>query len=107
MKYKLDLKEGVDFRVKRGHWLPKKVGVECIAFGKTLYHREKDGEVPLHEFFHIAQFHRYGVAQVLLHYLFYEGKNYIRYRNFGKAFSEIPFEVEAREFEERNRGTEE
>jgi hypothetical protein len=35
----------------------------------------------------------------VLHYLFYLSINMIRYRNFGKAFQFVPFEVEAREFE--------
>ena len=98
-KYNLDLKEGTDFRVKRGHWLPQKFGVECIAFGKTLYCRAVDADVPKHEFLHIVQFSEYGVVRVILHYLFHVGKNLCRFRNFGKAFRAVPFEVEAREFE--------
>ncbi|MFV1965481.1 MAG: hypothetical protein ACC628_08675 [Pirellulaceae bacterium] len=98
-EYNLDLKEGVDFRVKRGHWLPEKLGVECIAFGKTLYCREVNGEVPGHAFLHIAQFSRYGVTRVLLHYLFHVVRNYCRYRNFALAFRQVPFEVEAGNYE--------
>jgi len=98
-EYNLNLKEGVDFRVKRGHWLPTKLGIECIAFGKTLYCRTANGDVPKHEYFHIVQFSRYGVARVVFHYLFHVGKNCCRYWNLGKAFREVPFEVEAREFE--------
>ena len=98
-EYNLDLKEGVDFRVKRGHWLPAKLGIECIAFGKTLYLRTASGDVPKHEFLHIVQFARYGVARVVFHYLFHAGGNYCRYGNLGKAFREVPFEVEARDFE--------
>jgi hypothetical protein len=98
-EYNLDLKEGVDFKVKRGHWLPKKLGAEWIAFGRTLYCRQVDGAVPKHEFLHIAQFARYGVACVILHYLFHVGRKYVRCRNFGKAFRQVPFEVEARDFE--------
>ncbi|NQT38372.1 MAG: hypothetical protein HQ581_12825 [Planctomycetes bacterium] len=97
--YNLDLKEGVDFRVKRGHWLPKKLGADWIAFGRTLYCGKVDGEIPKHEFLHIAQFSRYGIARVILHYVFHFGRNYCRYRSFGKAFREVPFEVEARDFE--------
>lgn len=97
--YNLDLKEGVDFKVKRGHWLPAKLGIECIAFGKTLYCRAADGDVPKHEFLHIVQFSRYGVARVIFHYLFHISRNYFRYCNFAKAFREVPFEVEARDFE--------
>lgn len=98
-KYNLELREGVDFRVKRGHWLPSKLGVEWFAFGRTLYCRSVNGDIPRHEFLHIAQFARYGVARVILGYLFHLGRNYCRYRSFGKAFRNVPFEVEARSFE--------
>ena len=98
-QYNLDLKEGADFRVRRGHWLPRKLGIGYIAFGKTLYCRAADAEVPKHEFLHIVQFHEYGVARVLLHYAFHVGRNLLRFRNFAQAFRGVPFEVEAREFE--------
>jgi hypothetical protein len=98
-EYNLDLKEGIDFRVKRGHWFPEKLGVECIAFGKTLYCRKVDGEVPRHEFLHIAQFSKYGVTRVILHYLVHLVRNYYRYRNFAVAFRQVPFEVEAGNYE--------
>ena len=98
-RYKLDLREGIDFRVKRGHWLPRRLGGEYIAFGKTLYCRAADAEVPKHEFLHIVQFSEYGVVRVILHYLFHVGRNLCRFMDFGRAFCEVPFEVEAREFE--------
>ena len=98
-RYKLDLREGIDFRVKRGHWLPRKFGVDFIAFGKTLYCRAPDAEVPKHEFLHIAQFAKYGIARVLMHYVFHVAGNLCQSRNLGAAFREVPFEVEAREFE--------
>ena len=97
--YNLDLKEGVDFRVRRGHWLPRKLSVDCIAFGKTLYFRSTDEGIPKHEFLHLAQFHKYGAARVVLHYLFHLARNFCRYRNFRDSFCEVPFEREAREFE--------
>jgi len=98
-EYDLNLEEGVNFKVKRGHWLPKKLGVNCIAFGRTLYFGQVDGGIPKHEFLHIAQFHKYGVARVVLHYLFHLTKNFFRYGNFQDSFREVPFEREAREFE--------
>ena len=97
--YDLDLKEGVDYRVKRGHWLPRKAGVDCIALGATLYHARADGRVPKHEYLHLAQFSKYGVARVLLHYLVHFTRNYSRCRDLGKAFCDVPFEVEARRYE--------
>ena len=97
--YNLNLKEGVDFKVKRGHWLPKKLGVDYLAFGRMLYFRKVDGVIPKHEFLHLAQFHKYGVIRVVLHYLFHLAMNFYRYRNFRDSFCEVPFEREAREFE--------
>ena len=101
--YNLDLKEGVDFTVKRGHWLPKKLGVEYLAFGRTLYFRMVEGGIPKHEFLHLAQFHKYGVAGVVFHYLYHLARNLCRYRNFRDSFREVPFEREAREFEAQGR----
>lgn len=98
-EYRLDLQAGVDFQVKRGHWLPERFGVECIAFGRTMYLRGAPEEIPRHEFLHIAQFHRYGVPRVVLHYLVHVARNYRRYGNFKEAFREVPFEQEARAFE--------
>ena len=97
--YNLALKEGLDFKVRRRHWLPEMLGVECIAFGKTLYFKRVDGDIPKHEFLHLAQFHKYGVVRVIVHYLFHVARNLCRYGNFRDAFREVPFEREAREFE--------
>lgn len=98
-QYNLDLKPGVDFTVKRSHWLPEKLGIECIAFGKTLYLRGAAERIPQHEFLHIAQFHKYGIARVVFHYLQHIIKNYRRFGNFRDSFREVPFEKEARDFE--------
>jgi hypothetical protein len=98
-RYNLDLKAGVDFTVKRKHWLPEKLGSECIAFGKTLYLRGTEERIPQHEFLHIAQFHKYGVMSVVWHYLFHLARNYRRFGNFRDSFREVPFEKEARDFE--------
>jgi MoaA/NifB/PqqE/SkfB family radical SAM enzyme len=45
-EYDLDLEEGVHFAVKRNHWLPRKLGVGFLAFGKTLYCKDEDGGIP-------------------------------------------------------------
>jgi hypothetical protein len=97
--YKTDLIEGVDFTVKRPHWLPRKVGVEWVAFGRTLYGRTAEGPLPKHELLHLAQFRRYGISGVLLHYAFHFVRNRWSCGSAGRAFSEIPFEREAREYE--------
>ncbi len=100
-KYNLDLKEGIDFFVKKDHWIPKKMGVDYFAFGKTLYYRNSENRIPKHEFFHIVQFHRFGTLSVLFHYCYHLFKNSIKYKNFSKAFAQVPFEIEAREYEAR------
>jgi hypothetical protein len=100
--YKLDLAEGVDFKVKRKHWLPEKLGVDCVAFGRTLYVRKAESDIPRHEFLHLAQFHKYGVLRVILHYLFHISLNVCRYRNVRDSFCNVPFEREARDFEAKN-----
>lgn len=98
-RYNLNLKAGVDFKVKRNHWLPGKLGIGCIAFGRTLYLRGSEERIPQHEFLHIAQFHKFGVIKVVSLYLFHIIKNYRRFGNFRDAFREVPFEKEARDFE--------
>jgi hypothetical protein len=66
-KYRFDLREGADFRVQREHWLPDKLGVECIAFGKALYVRRRDGAILRHEFLHLVRFRTCGAPRVVLH----------------------------------------
>ena len=97
--YNLALQEGIDFYVKREHWLPRKLGVAYLALGRTLYCRAADAPVPKHEYLHLAQFHKYGRARVVLHYLYHVSRNYCRLRSFGAAFRAVPFEVEARDYE--------
>jgi hypothetical protein len=98
-KYNLTLQPGVHFQIKENHRIPQKMGVDYFVFGRTMYCRGKMLNLPKHEFLHVAQFRKYGSFLVLMHYLFYLIINLIRYRKFGKAFAEVPFEVEARLFE--------
>ncbi len=102
-KYRLDLRAGKDFMVRENHRLPVKMGAEIFVFGKTMYCRNSLTEIPRHEYLHIAQFRKYGSLLVLIHYTFYLTVNFLRYRNFGKAFRMVPFEVEARDFEESSK----
>jgi hypothetical protein len=98
-KYNLKLKPGEDFKIKENHRIPQKMGVDFFVFGRTMYCRNKMEKLPKHEFLHVAQFRKYGSFLVVVHYLFYLTINLVRYRNFGKAFVEVPFEIEARIFE--------
>ncbi len=98
-KYNLNLQAGKDFFIKENHRIPHKMGVGFFVFGKTMYCRGTMGKLPDHEFLHVAQFRKYGSFLVVLHYLFYLSLNMLKYRNFGKAFQQVPFEVEARKFE--------
>ena len=97
-KYNLNLREGVDFKVKECHWLPEKMNVDYFVFRKTMYCRNHRVHLPKHEFLHLAQFNKYGTVVTLIHYLYYGIKNIIKYRKLSTAFQEIPFEVEARAF---------
>jgi hypothetical protein len=99
-KYNLELKAGKDFMIKENHWLPEKMGADFFVFGKIMYCRRSMGTLPDHEFLHIAQFSKYGTILVILHYLLYLSLNLIRFWNFKKAFIAIPFEIEARSYEE-------
>lgn len=99
-KYRLDLQPGIDFKIKENHRIPEKMGVDFFVFGKTMFCRNKMEKLPAHEYLHVAQFKKYGIVFVLLHYLFYLAVNMIKYRDFGKAFVGVPFEVEARKYEE-------
>ena len=103
-KYNLNLREGVDFIIKENHWFPKKMTIDYIVFGKTMYCRGHKGEMPRHEFLHIAQFEKYGTMTVLMHYFYYGIKNFVKYRKLSTSFQEIPFEVEARVFAFENDG---
>ncbi len=98
-KYNLDLQTNIDFKVKENHWLPKLFGPKYIAFGKTLYCSEQCQIVPKHEYLHIAQFKAYGTFIVVMKYLFHFFRNFIRFKDARKAYAEIPFEIEAREYE--------
>jgi hypothetical protein len=103
-KYNLSLREGTDFYVKEKHWLPQKMNIDHIVFGKTVYCRGCKNKIPRHEFLHIAQFEKFGTIIVLMHYLFYGIKNLVKYRTLSTAFQEIPFEIEARAFASRADG---
>lgn len=103
-KYDLNLEHNVDFFTKENHWLPKKIGVQYLALGKTLYSDRTIETIPDHEFLHIAQFRKYRIPGVLVHYLFHFAKNYFSCFDLGQSFKNIPFEVEAREFEKSKKG---
>lgn len=98
-KYDLSLARGIDFRVKENHWLPRVLGADLIAFGRTLFARSLCPQVPHHEFLHLAQFRRHGVAGVLTHYVYHGVWNLVRERRLGAAFRDVPFEREARAFQ--------
>ena len=99
-KYNLNLQAGKDFFVKENHRIPQKMGVDFFVFGKTMYCRGTMEKLPNHEFLHVAQFRKYGSILVIMHYLFYLLVNMMKYGNFATAFKAVPFEVEARRFEE-------
>jgi hypothetical protein len=99
-KYNLEIEPGKDFEIRENHWLPRKLSVRFIAFGKTLYCDCQLTILPDHEFLHIVQFNKFGVPRVAVHYMMHLIKNYFTTFNFAGAFANIPFEVEARQYEE-------
>ena len=50
-----------------------------------------------HEYTHTLQFRKYTSLGYVILYLFFLFKNYIKYRDWIKAYEEVPFEVEARQ----------
>jgi len=104
-KYNLKIKPEKDYYIKENHWLPRKLGIQYFAFGKTLYCNGKIVAIPDHEFLHIAQFRRFGIPRVIVHYLFYLAKNYISSFDFAQSFVNIPFEKEARYYEQLQKQT--
>ena len=98
-KYQLGLRRGIDYAVREHSPLAKRLGIRYLALGSTLFSSGAVSEVPHHEFLHIAQFRRFGVPRVILHYLRHGIGHLIRTRDLGAAFRDVPFEVEARAYE--------
>jgi MoaA/NifB/PqqE/SkfB family radical SAM enzyme len=98
-KYRLGLRRGVDYAVREHSWLAKRLQAGYLALGSTLYSSGAVQDVPHHEFLHLAQFRRFGVPRVILHYVRHGIGNLVRCRDLGRAFREVPLEVEARAYE--------
>jgi MoaA/NifB/PqqE/SkfB family radical SAM enzyme len=101
--YSLNLRPHLDFIIKGRHWLPRKLGVPFVAFARTLYCRDAYTKTPAHEYLHLAQCHRWGLPRFAAHYLFHLVKNWLQTKNLGQAFAQVPFEIEARTYEECQR----
>ncbi len=73
----------------------------AICLGYWVFFKEKEDDVPLyqirHEYVHVDQIARHGIFQFYTIYLFHFCMNMLKYRNWDKAYREIPFEKEARE----------
>jgi hypothetical protein len=102
-KYNLNIMPDRDYHIKENHWLPQRLGIKYLAFGKTLYCDGKVQTIPDHEFLHIAQFNKFGKARVIMHYLLHLTKNYATSLNFADSYVNIPFEREARYYEQLKR----
>jgi MoaA/NifB/PqqE/SkfB family radical SAM enzyme len=98
-KYRLGLRRGVDYAVREHSWVARRLQIPYLALGSTLFSSGAVSEVPHHEFLHLAQFCRFGVMRVVLHYLRHGIGNLVRCGELGKAFRDVPFEVEARAYE--------
>ena len=98
-KYRLTIERGVDYAVREHSWLAKRLNVRYLALGSTLHASGAVTDVPRHEFLHLAQFRRFGVLRVVAHYVRHAVAGLARHRHVGRAFRDIPFEVEARAYE--------
>jgi MoaA/NifB/PqqE/SkfB family radical SAM enzyme len=98
-KYPLGLARGVDYAVREHSWLARRLNVRYLALGSTLHASGPVAGVPHHEFLHLAQFRRFGVPRVLAHYVRHAAAGFVRHRDLGRAFREVPFEVEARAYD--------
>lgn len=97
--YDLTLVPGIDYTVFPSHWLAKYTNLPIIAWGRALYFKEPLTYLPYHEYLHLAQFHKFGIFRVLCHYIYHGGINWLQTRKLKTAFAQIPFEVEARQYQ--------
>jgi len=99
-KYQLGLRRGVDYAVREHSWVAKRLRIRYLALGSTLLSSGAVSEVPHHGFLHLAQFRRFGVLRVIFHYVRHGVGNLVRCGELGKAFRDVPFEAEARAYEQ-------
>ena len=89
--------------MKYNHWLPKLLKVNAIVLFQVIYYAMVKGEVSArlrrHEEKHVQQQQQEGSIIFKIKYVYEFTSNYIRYRNFWKAYRNISYEVEAREAE--------
>lgn len=87
-------------KIKHNHWLPKLIRVGGITIYPYILLRDKPESVPKttiykHEMHHCYQIEEIGFCWFYLSYLFYFLGALFQYRNWGKAYHEIPYEEEA------------
>jgi hypothetical protein len=80
-------------------WLPEVLRCEAFVFYPFIVFKEDKDKVPKttvrHELIHIRQLKRDGLIKSTVLYTYYYVKNYLRYKDFDKAYREIPYEKEA------------
>ena len=88
---------------KYNHWLPKLLNVSAIVLFKTIYYRQKSiyvsDRLRWHEEKHVEQQKEEGSIIFKIKYVYEFAVNYVRYRHFWKAYSNISYEIEARQAE--------
>ena len=89
--------------MKYNHWLPKLLKVNAIVLFQNVYYAMPKGKVSnrllRHEEKHVVQQREEGIIMFKIKYIYEFAVNYVRYRNFWKAYRNISYEVEAREAE--------
>ena len=89
--------------MKYNHWLPKLLNVNAIVLFQTIYYAMPQNKVSdrlrRHEEKHVEQQKEEGSIMFKVKYFYEFLVNYIRNRNYWKAYRNISYEVEAREVE--------
>ena len=83
-------------------WLLKKFDIGAITFGNyvfiTKFTKNYWKTLVLHELIHVQQYINHGFSGFIIIYLFHFCKGLIKYKNWNKAYVNVPFEVEAYEY---------
>ena len=89
--------------MKYNHWLPKLLNINAIVLFQTIYYampqKKVSNRLRRHEEKHVEQQQEEGSLLFKIKYVYKFVVNYIRYREYWKAYRNISYEVGARQAE--------
>ena len=89
--------------MKYNHWLPKLLKVNAIVLFQTIYYampqKKVSDRLRRHEEKHVEQQKEEGSIMLKIKYMYEFAVNFVKYRNYWKAYRSISYEVEARQAE--------